>query len=435
MATNGSRRWFMVAAATLLMVCLGTVYAWSYFQGPLMQRFGWNNAQVSLAFSLAIFFLGASAAVGGVLLPKTGPRPLALLGSVLFSLGYALAGLAFSLRSLPLLYLGYGAIGGTGLGLEYVTPVATVAKWFPDRKGLATGIVTMGFGFGALAMSKILAPVLLALAGGDLVIAFPVMAAIFLVVTFLTSLSLKNPHVQAAAAATETTPPATPAASPAPAPDSPLRVLRHSARDIFSKRFALLWALFFCNISAGITIIGFQSPMFQKLWHAADPSIAPERLAVLGATLIAVTSIFNGAGRMFWGAVSDRLGRIRTFRMLLGSELAVFVALIFATDPWVFAILLCWILLCYGGAFGAMPATVSELFGQEKMTVLYGCVLTAWSMGGIAGPQITAFITDRAPERASTLSFVAGSAFIALGFLFSLLIGPGKGGGKEAKKA
>jgi len=166
---KGMNRWFMVAMATILMVCLGTVYAWSYFQTPIMESYGWNNSQVSLTFSLAIFFLGLSAAVGGVFLPKLGPRTLALSGSILFSVGYAISGIALSIPSLPLLYLGYGVIGGTGLGLGYVTPVATIVKWFPDKKGLATGIVVMGFGFGALMMSKILAPSLMAWTNGNLV--------------------------------------------------------------------------------------------------------------------------------------------------------------------------------------------------------------------------------------------------------------------------
>lgn len=426
-ATNGKGRWFMATMATLLMVCLGTVYAWSYFQGPIMQSFGWNNAQVSLTFSLAIFFLGLAAAVGGILLPKIGPRRLSVIGSVLFSLGYAIAGLALSLKSLPLLYIGYGVVGGTGLGLGYVTPVATVSKWFPDKKGLATGMVTMGFGLGALVMSKILAPTLLAWTKGNLVTVFFVLAALFLVLTTLTSLTLRNPPTgwtPSAEVKNQPTPSQGPGQSPGPAsiPIGPAEAFRQASSDIFSKRFALVWIMFFCNISAGITIIGFQSPMFQDLWRTTNPALSPETLASLGATLIAITSLFNGFGRLFWGVVSDKAGRIRTFRIMLGSELAIFVALILTGNPWIFALLLCWILLCYGGGFGTMPATISELFGQDKMTVMYGAVLTAWAVGGVVGPQITAFINDKAPERASTLSFIVGAVFIAVGFVVSLCI-------------
>ena len=164
-------RWLIAVMGTVLMLCLGTVYAWSYFQDLLVAKdsgFGWTNSQVAWIFALAIFFLGVSAAVAGPRLQKVGPRRMATLGGLAFSLGYAIAGLALGMRSLVLLYLGYGLLGGIGLGLGYVTPVATVAKWFPDRKGLATGMVIMGFGLGALLMSKILAPLLLGLFAGNL---------------------------------------------------------------------------------------------------------------------------------------------------------------------------------------------------------------------------------------------------------------------------
>jgi len=426
--TKGSGRWYMAAMATLLMVCLGTVYAWSYFQTPIMKEFGWNNTQVSLIFSFAIFFLGVSAAIGGVWLPKIGPRKMALAGSVLFSLGYAIASFALSLKSLPLLYIGYGVIGGTGLGLGYVTPVATISKWFPDKKGLATGMVIMGFGLGALVMSKILAPTLLGWTGGNLVTVFLALACLFFVLTMLSSLALKNPP--AGWSPTAKKGPKQAAASSAP-PMSPGEAYRNASGDIFSKKFAFVWIMFFCNITAGIAIVGFQSPMFQDLWKKTNSALTPEALAALGATLIAITSLFNGFGRFFWGAVSDRVGRIKTFRIMLGSELVIFAVLILTGNPWIFAILLCWILMCYGGGFGTMPATISELFGQGKMTVMYGVVLTAWACGGVVGPQITAFIKDKMPGNASTLSFIVGAAFVAVGFIVSLLI-PSAGGTAKA---
>lgn len=399
-------RWFMVAMATILMVCLGTVYAWSYFQTPIMESYGWNNSQVSLTFSLAIFFLGLSAAVGGVFLPKLGPRTLALSGSILFSVGYAISGMALSIPSLPLLYLGYGVIGGTGLGLGYVTPVATIVKWFPDKKGLATGIVVMGFGFGALMMSKILAPSLMAWTNGNLVSVFFWLALVFAVLTIIASLSLANP-VQANAEA----------------PLNPAQAFQNAKPTLVSGRFILVWIMFFCNITAGIAVVGFQSPMFQELLKSNNSALSPAVLVSMGATLIAITSLFNGFGRFLWGAVSDRAGRIKTYRIMLGSQLVVFLLLAITGNPWIFTVLVCWILLCYGGGFGTMPATISELFGAERMTVVYGVVLTAWAAGGVVGPQITAFLKDKMPERASSLSFVVGAVFVALGFVASLFIG------------
>ena len=144
--------------------------------------------------------------------------------------------------------------------------------------------------------------------------------------------------------------------------------------------------MFFCNISAGIAIIGFQSPLIQDLIRQSRPATDAGRLASLGATLIAVTSLFNGLGRFAWAAVSDRIGRVKTFRILVASELAVFAALIVVRDPWVVAGLLCWVLFCYGGGFGTMPAAILEAFGPVKMAAIYGAVLTAWSAAGLAGP-------------------------------------------------
>ena len=153
---------------TALQICFGTVYAWSFFQTILVRQIGWTHTETAWAFSIAIFTLGVSAAWAGNMLPKMGPRKLALIGSFLFASGYLVSGLALEMNSIPLFYLGYGVIGGAGIGLGYVTPVATVAKWFPDRKGLATGIVVMGFGVGAFLLSKGLAPFLIVRTAGAL---------------------------------------------------------------------------------------------------------------------------------------------------------------------------------------------------------------------------------------------------------------------------
>ena len=163
MGNAQSRPFVMVALCLVLHICFGTVYAWSFFQSLLVRQLGWSYTDSAWAFSVAIFSLGVSAAWAGAMLPRFGPRRLAVTGGVMFAGGYLIASLALHLESLALFYLGYGVIGGAGIGLGYVTPVATVAKWFPHNKGLATGIVVMGFGVGALLLSKGLAPTLLAL--------------------------------------------------------------------------------------------------------------------------------------------------------------------------------------------------------------------------------------------------------------------------------
>jgi OFA family oxalate/formate antiporter-like MFS transporter len=425
-------RWLIAAMGTLLMLCLGTVYAWSYFQALLVAKdsgFGWNNTQVAWIFALAIFFLGVSAAVAGPRLQKVGPRRMATIGGVTFSLGYAIAGLALGLRSLVLLYLGYGLLGGIGLGLGYVTPVTTVAKWFPDRKGLATGMVIMGFGLGALFMSKVLAPLLIGLFAGNLSPVFYCLAGIFIVLTMVPARFMVNPPngtvapVKAGVGGASRKAPAGPApkartATPAGAPTASLT----ARQAILSGRFALMWLVFFCNITAGIAIISFQSPLLQDLWRAVDGSLPAATLAAWGATLIAVSSLFNGAGRFLWGTVSDRFGRSWTFRVMLATEIAVFVGLMLTRSPWVFATLVCWVLLCYGGGFGTMPAFIGDVFGPRLMDAVYGAVLTAWGVAGVVGPQIVAVLKDRVPARASTLSFAIGAGLLGLGFLLSLLL-------------
>ena len=412
-------RWMVAVICTLLMVSLGTVYAWSFFQKPLGDNYGWTNSQVAWAFSLAICFLGLAAAAGGMLLPKFGPTRLALLGGVLFGSGYLLAALALRLHSLPLLYLGYGVVGGTGLGLGYVTPVATVAKWFPDRKGFATGMVVMGFGFGALLMSKLVAPLLLARFAGNMVSVFAAMGVLFLLVTVSAAAFVRNP------------PPGWLPAGYAPPPltgvNSPDAGEREARSCILSREFALLWVIFFCNIAAGIAIIGFQSPLFQEICSKADPALGRDVLARYGATLIAVSSLFNGIGRFLWGGLSDRIGRRETFRLLLGSQFLAFLLLMYTGSPWLFALLICYILLCYGGGFGTMPSFVLDRFGSRVMPAVYGSILTAWSAAGIAGPQLVALLKDRYPAelypgRAPFYSFAMGCGFLLVGLAFSLLL-------------
>jgi MFS transporter, OFA family, oxalate/formate antiporter len=411
-------RWLIAAMGTVLMLCLGTVYAWSFFQSLLVKDFkdvfGWSNSQVAWIFSLAILFLGLTAAVGGVVLPRRSPRVMAMVGGFLFAAGYAIAAFAFSIKSLVLLYIGYGLVGGIGLGLGYVTPVATVAKWFPDKKGLATGMVVMGFGLGALFMSKVLAPVFLGATGKDLVTTFLLLSGVFLVLGVGSAAFMKNPPQGWLPKGY--TPPVKKTKAAAVA-EIPVR------KAILSGRFFFLWIVFFFNITAGIAIISFQSPLFQSLWKSFNPDLVPAVLTVMGATLVAISSLFNGGGRFLWGAVSDRIGRSQTFRVMLASEIVVFALLVITRNPWVFAVLVCWILLCYGGGFGTMPAFIGDVFGPKLMSAVYGTVLTAWAAAGIVGPQIFAAFQDRmGPAQASTWSFIVAGIFVIVGLGLSFAL-------------
>jgi OFA family oxalate/formate antiporter-like MFS transporter len=402
-----NNRWLIALAGTMLQMLLGTVYAWSYFQNPLKESFGWSDAQVMWAFSLAICFLGLAAAWGGINLPRFGPRRLAISGGLLFGLGYLLAAMAFHWHSLPLLYVGYGVVGGIGLGLGYVTPVATVAKWFPDKKGLATGMVIMGFGFGALLMSKVIAPRLMELADGDFVKVFAWMGVGFGSLSVAAAVFLRNP----------------PAAdlSKANSASTPNTSILDNLRAVLRWRFVILWLIFFCNILAGISIVSFQSPLIQELWKKIDPRLSAETSAAYGATLIAVSSLFNGVGRMFWGGLSDHIGRAWTFRIMLATQIVAFLLLSRVGNPWVFGALICYVLLCYGGGFGTMPAFVLDVFGGRLMPVAYGAILTAWSAGGVVGPLMIAVLKDHCPAKAANFAFWISAAVLTTGLVLATL--------------
>ncbi|MXZ10268.1 MAG: OFA family MFS transporter [Gemmatimonadetes bacterium] len=392
---------------TLLQLCFGTVYAWSFFQTLLVRQLGWTFTETAWAFSIAIFSLGTSAAWAGATLPRFGPRKLAVAGSIMFSGGYMIASLALHLDFIPLFYLGYGVIGGAGIGLGYVTPVATAAKWFPDRKGLVTGIVVMGFGVGAFLLSKILAPFLVLRTESDLPLVFLWLGIVFACILLPSSFVLSDPKT---------------AAIPAVADDDPMEFEDTVAPYLRSSEFVLMWIVFFCNIAAGISVISFQSELLQEVWGFADPSLEPMTLAEYGATLIAVSSLCNGVGRLFWGLLSDRIGRVGVFRILLASQMIVFGILMTERNPWIFSALVCYVLLCFGGGFATMPSFVLDVFGSKKMSTIYGAILTAWAAAGIFGPLYVGYLKDEYPDRAVIYCFLIGIFMLGLGYVFSYLL-------------
>ena len=404
----GASRLVAVTVCTVLQLCFGTVYAWSFFQTLLVRQSGWTFTETAWAFSVAIFSLGVSAAWAGQVLPRVGPRKLALAGSALFCAGYFIAGFALQLDHVPLFCLGYGVVGGIGIGMGYVTPVATVAKWFPDKKGLATGIVVMGFGVGALLLSKGLAPVLVVSTAGELPMVFFGLGAVFALILIPASLLMSNPPAAPAAADGTST-------AGGNESESVLPYLK-------TGQFALLWIVFFFNIAAGISIISFQSELLQEVWALADPSQEPAVLAQYGATLIAVSSLFNGVGRLFWGLLSDRIGRVNVFRILLATQMIVFGILMTETNPWVFSVLVCYVLLCFGGGFATMPPFILDTFGARRMSAVYGAVLTAWAAAGIAGPMYVGYLKDVYPDRAVMYCFLIGILMLGGGYLFSYLL-------------
>jgi OFA family oxalate/formate antiporter-like MFS transporter len=193
------------------------------------------------------------------------------------------------------------------------------------------------------------------------------------------------------------------------------------AQYVFSGRFFIMWVIFFCNITAGIAIIGFQSPLMQDLVKAAKPDSDVASLAAAGALLIGISSLFNGLGRFFWGGTSDKIGRVQVFRIMLITQIIAFIALMFIKSPLVFGVVVCYILLCYGGGFGTMPSFVTTVFGTKMMAVVYGAILTAWSCAGIVGPQVLAILKDKLGAQASFYAFGVSAGFLTLGLIFSFI--------------
>lgn len=391
-------RWFIATMATLAHMCLGTVYAWSFFQNPVAETFGWSNAATAGAFSLAIFVLGVTAAWGGINIDRIGSRKMAVIGSFLYASGYIISYFAFQASSVVMLYLGYGLVGGMGLGLVYVAPVATVSGWFPDKQGLATGMVVMGFGLGAFVMSKVLAPIFMGMFNNNLSHTFLAIGILLLVILPIFSSFLQTKEKSAITKA----------------------VNGNMLHVIVKPSYIFIWIMFMLNIVAGMIFLSFQSPLFQDLLKTEGLTDVAE-LAAKGATLIAVSAIFNGVGRFFWGAVSDKLGRVTSFRLIFIIEIVVFVLLIVSKSPVLFFIGVCIVLLCYGGGFGIVPALVKERY-PAIMASVYGITLIGWGVGGIVGPQIVAYMRDNYGADAGVYSFVAGVILLCLGFVFSLLV-------------
>lgn len=394
-----SNPWKTAIIGTLIHLFLGTVYAWSFFQMPIMQRTEWNNTETTMAFSLTILTLGITASWAGRKLDVYSPQKLAITGGILFGLGYVLASYALEYTNLWLFYACFGLIGGCGLGLAYVTPVAVVSRWFTKNQGLATGMVVMGFGLGAFMMSKILAPLFFELTNRNVALSFRYSGVLFLIAIPLLGMLLKFPPK------TTTTSAKTTAITEA----------------VSTKKTLLIWGIFTLNIIVGMIFLSFQSPLLQELMQKNNITNT-EELIQAGATLIAISAFFNGIGRFAWASLSDKIGRITAFRVLIAVEIGCFGLLLLTENMWLFSALVCVILLCYGGAFGILPSLVKDEFGQEKMSMMYGRMLTGWGVGGLVGTLTTAFLKDTFGTEAGIYVFATGLIVSGLAFLLSLLI-------------
>ncbi|HKE58186.1 MAG TPA: OFA family MFS transporter [Pyrinomonadaceae bacterium] len=378
-------RWTIALAGVFMQVALGAVYAWSVFRVPLARQFGWSISEVTLTFTISIFVLGISAFFGGLWLNREGPRVVALTGGVLYGLGVFLA--SFSAHKLWWLYLSYGLIGGVGLGLGYIVPVAVLVKWFPDRRGLITGIAVGGFGAGAL----ITAPVATDLIQSVGVLStFAYLGIAYLVVTVGAALFMQNPPEDW---------------RPEGWTPTHSEVSQRAGRDytlveaLKTWQWYALWLLLFLNTFAGISIISQEAPIFEELVGVS---------AVVAASMVGIASIGNAVGRVFWAWVSDLITRRATFFVMFVLQILLFWFLPNVTMIALMTIMTFIVLMCYGGGFGTMPAFAADYFGSKNVGPIYGLMLTAWGTASAVGPLLIAYMRQTTGSYRGALHVIAG---------------------------
>src|SRR5882672_2984946 len=385
-----TNRWSIAIAGVLLQVALGAVYAWSVFRTPLTKQFGWSISEVTLTFTISIFVLGIAAFVGGLWLNRVGPRVVALTGGFLYGTGVYLA--SFSDHKLWWLYLSYGVIGGIGLGFSYIVPVAVLVKWFPDHRGLITGVAVGGFGAGAL----VTAPVATRLIQRVGVLqTFSYLGIAFLVVTVAAGYFMQNPPAEWAPKGWK------PTASQASQRSSRDYTLGEALR---TWQWWALWLLLFLNTSAGISIISQESPLFQELGRVS---------AVAAASMVGVVSIGNALGRVFWAWASDSITRRATFVVMFLAQVVLFWALPSINSPAVLTVVAFVILMCYGGGFGTMPAFAADYFGSKNVGPIYGLMLTAWGFASAFGPLLIAYMRQASGTYRGALHVIAGVMLVS----------------------
>ncbi len=428
----GFNRWLIPPAALAVHLCIGQVYATSVYKASLVEGFGVSLTAIGAVFSIAIVMLGLSAAVFGTWVDTGGPRRAMVASAVFWATGFLVGALGIATGQLWLLYLGYGVIGGIGLGLGYIGPVSTLIKWFPDRPGLATGMAIMGFGGGAMIASPLSTRLLDFYNGGfdspaaiadtsSVAKLFVTLAVIYLVVMLFGAWLVRVPP-------------------PGWQPDGfdPSQVKKKAlvttasvsaANAIKTPQFWLLWVVLFCNVTAGIGILEQAAPMIQDFFRDGDASTVT---AAAATGFVGLLSLFNMAGRFAWSSTSDVIGRKPIYLLYLGAGVGLYLLLATVGDSstLVFVLLAGLIISLYGGGFATIPAYLRDLFGPFQVGAIHGRLLTAWSAAGVAGPLIVNGILDRQGKPGSLvaadyrLALLTMVGVLVVGFVANLLVRP-----------
>jgi OFA family oxalate/formate antiporter-like MFS transporter len=395
-------RWLMALSAVGVHICIGSVYAWSVYVKPIQEQMDWTLTDVTIAFSIAIFFLGLSAALMGKFVEKNGPRVSAIIAASLFGLGTMGSGLAIMMESKMLLYFFYGVLGGCGLGIGYISPVSTLVRWFPDKRGMATGLAIMGFGFASAIWGPTIKILIEAVGISG---TFFILGALYFVVMFASALYLEKPEEGYLPKKFEKK---IKEGKKKLKEDLALLGLNEAVK---TPRFYGLWLMLFINVTCGIAIIGVASPLLQEVIGLS---------AIAAAAAVGLMGIFNGAGRIFWASLSDYLTRPVVYIIFFATQAIAFYVLPTVTEIVVFQFLLFFIMSCYGGGFASIPAYIGDIFGTKELGAIHGYILTAWAAAGLVGPLIISMVKDSTGSYSQTLYVFAG--FFVVAFIISILM-------------
>ncbi|WP_206051611.1 OFA family MFS transporter [Nocardioides ferulae] len=375
-------RWLLVGAGLLLQFSIGAVYAWSVFGKALQEAGPWelSKVQATLPFETTIAMIFVGTFVGGRLQDRRGPRVVALAGGLIYAVGIVLASLTRGSEDLWLLIATYGVVSGFGLGVAYIVPIAMLQKWFPDKTGLITGLAVGGFGFGAVLTSPVASWLI------DADPDQPTKAFLWLGLAYL-AMSL-------AGAALFRNPPegyVVPGHEPAGSEEGGSTAKEYTAGEALrTPQWYLLTAILTLNVATGIALISQAAGSAEGIAGYSTGA---------AATIVGVLAIFNGAGRIVWAAASDRVGRMPSFATMLTLQGVCLLLLPHTGNAALFFVLAAVVYLCYGGAFGTMPATAGDFFGVKNAGAIYGLMLIGWSLGGVLGPVvISALLGDGEPD-------------------------------------
>lgn len=397
-------RWLMALSAVGVHICIGSVYAWSVYVKPIQEQMNWTLTDVTIAFSVAIFFLGLSAALMGKFVEKNGPRVSAIIAASLFGLGTMGSGLAIMMESKILLYFFYGVLGGCGLGIGYISPVSTLVRWFPDKRGMATGLAIMGFGFASAIWGPTIKVLIEAVGISG---TFFILGALYFVVMFASALYLEKPEEGYLPKNFEKK---IKEGKKKLKEDLALLGLNEAVK---TPRFYGLWLMLFINVTCGIAIIGVASPLLQEVIGIS---------AIAAAAAVGLMGIFNGAGRIFWASLSDYLTRPVVYIIFFATQAIAFYMLPTVTEIIVFQVLLFFIMSCYGGGFASIPAYIGDIFGTKELGAIHGYILTAWAAAGLVGPLIISMVKDSTGSYSQTLYVFAAFFIVALVISILMLI-------------